>query len=556
MNWVKEYLKEIHSGNEIVSQKVRSVYEREVSWMDSPPEDFPFYFDEKVGQRPINFIEKYCKHSKSSFARKPVKLELFQKAKLQLVFGWLEKETGFRRITEVVDIRGRKCGKSTETAAVEWYMLLADGEDGGEIYCCANKLEQAKLVFNEAVNMRSQSEGLQAITKKRQSDIYCPATFGFIKALAADSKTMDGLNASFFDLDECHEARTSKIYDVMKQSQSARNQPLAWIISTNGFVREGFFDDLYAKCSNVANWEEGHYNYRLLPLIYELDSKEEWTDPKCWFKANPGLGKIKSIKTLAENVEEAKRNPKFLPTLLTKDFNIPENSYQSWLTYESIVNEKVVDMEYLRNSYAIGGCDLSSTIDLTCASLLIRKPNDDNVYVLQQYFLPQTRIDKLEQTSTKEAPYRTWAVDGWLTICEGAQVNYGDVTKWFTKMVREYNIRPLWVCYDRALAGYWVEEMDCYGFNMEKTAQGSFTWSQPMKEMGSTFEEHKVIYQNNPILRYCLHNTAKKSENSDGIESIKPIKIQKHRRIDGTVSLLNAWVGYVKYFKDYMRYVK
>lgn len=556
MNWVKEYLTAIHNGEEIVSQKVKKVYEREVEWMDNPPEDFPFYFDEDIGQRPIDFIEKFCKHSKSSFARKPVRLELFQKAKIQLVFGWLEKETVYRRITEVVDIRGRKCGKSTETAAIEWYMLLADGEEGAEIYCCANKLDQAKLVFNEAVNMRSQSDALKFVTKKRQSDIYCPATFGFMKALAADSKTMDGLNASFFDLDECHEAKTSKIYDVMKQSQSARNQPLAWIISTNGFVREGFFDDLYLKCSNVANWEEGHHNYRLLPLIYELDSREEYTNPKCWYKANPGLGKIKSLKTLAENVEEGKRNPKFLPTLLTKDFNIPENSAESWLTYEAIVNEKVVDINYLKKSYAVGGCDLSSTLDLTCASLLIRKPNDNNVYVLQQYFLPQSRIDKLELTNSKEAPYKYWSEKGWITICDGAQVDFHKVTEWFVKMVKEYDIRPLWICYDRALSGYWVPEMEGYGFDMEKTAQGSYTWSQPMKQMGGTFEEHKVIYQNNPILRWCLSNTAKKSLNKDGIESIQPVKIAENRRIDGTVSLLNAWVGYVKHYDEYMPYVK
>lgn len=556
MNWVMEYLNAIHNGEEIVSQKVKMVYEREVSWMDKPPDDFPFYFDEEAGQRPIDFIEKFCKHSKSSFARKPVRLELFQKAKIQLVFGWLEKESSFRRITEVVDIRGRKCGKSTETAAIEWYMLLADGEEGAEIYCCANKLDQAKLVFNEAVNMRSQSDALKAVTKKRQSDIYCQATFGFMKALAADSKTMDGLNASFFDLDECHEAKTSKIYDVMKQSQSARNQPLAWIISTNGFVREGFFDDLYLKCANVATWEEGHHNYRLLPLLYELDSRDEWTNPKCWYKANPGLGKIKSLKTLAENVEEAKRNPKFLPTLLTKDFNIPENSVESWLTFEAIVNEKVVDINYLKKSYAIGGCDLSATTDLTCATLLIRKPIDDNVYVLQQYFLPQSRIDKLELTESKEADYKTWAKNGWLTICEGAQVDYHKVTEWFVKMVKEYDIRPLWICYDRALSGYWVPEMEDMGFDMIKIAQGSYTWTQPMKEMGAAFEEHKVIYQNNPVLRWCLYNTAKKSANKDGIESIQPVKIAQNRRIDGMVSLLNAWVGYVKFYDEYIPYLR
>lgn len=554
MNWPREYLKAIKAGEEVVSHKVKTVYERECAWMDDPA--FPFYFDEDAGQRPIEFIEKFCKHSKGKWGKSPVRLELFQKAKIQLVFGWLEKETGKRRFREVVDVRGRKCGKSTETAAIEQYMMIADGESGAEIYCTANKKDQASLVFNEAVNMRSQSPALRSITKKRQSDIYCPDSFSFIKALAADTKTMDGLNAHFFSQDEFHEARTRKIYDVMKQSQSTREQPLAWLISTNGFVREMFFDDTYDYCAHVALWDTGFEDYRLLPLIYELDSRDEWTDPKCWAKANPGLGKIKSLSTLQENVEKAKRDPKFLPTVLTKDFNIPENTADSWLTYEAAVNETVVDMGYLKKSYAIGGCDLSATTDLTCATLLIRKPNDQNFYVLQKYFLPQSRVDKVETNSNREAPYPLWAEQGWLHICEGATVDFHAVTGWFVQMVQEYDIRPLWIGYDRALSGYWVPEMQDHGFDMEKIAQGPFTWTYPMKQLGGLLEDHRVIYNNNPMLRWCLLNTGKKTLNKDGIESIQPVKTGVTKRIDGMVSLLNAYTCYRNHEEEFSRYVR
>lgn len=556
MNWPKEYLRAILAGEEVVSQKVKTVYEREVGWMDNPPPDFPFYFDEEAGLRPIEFIEKFCRHSKGKWGKQPFQLELFQKAKIQLVFGWKEKATGLRRIREVVDIRGRKCGKSTETAAVELYCLIADGETGAEVYCTANKLDQSKLIFNEAVNMRAQSPALRAVTKKRQSDIYFPATFSKLQALAADTKTMDGLNAHFFSLDEFHEARDSKVYDVMIQSQSAREQPLAWLISTNGFVRELFFDEKYDYCSKVALWEPGFEDYRLLPLIYELDSRDEWTKPECWAKANPGLGKIKSHVTLAENVEKAKRDPNFLPTLLTKDFNIPENSTAAWLTYEAAVNETVVPLERLKKSYAIGGCDLSATTDLTCATLLIRKPGDENFYVLQKYFLPQSRVDAVEANSNREAPYKLWAEQGHLHICDGATVDYHAVTEWFVDMVRMYDIRPLWICYDAALSGYWVEEMTSYGFDMEKIRQGPITWTYPMKRLAGLFEEHKIVYQNNPMLRWCLINTSKKSTNKDGIESIQPVKSSSTKRIDGTVSLLNAFVGYCNHEDEFLRYLR
>lgn len=554
MNYPKLYLEAIKNGEEVVSEKVRVVYEREVGWMDNPPDDFPYYFDEEEGERHIEFVEKFCKHSKGKFAGKNLKLELFQKAKFQLVHGWRHKETGFRRIKEVVDVRGRKCGKSTETAAEEWDALLNDGEAGPEVYCTANKKDQANLIYSECVNMRTQSPSLKAITKKRQSDIYCPMNMGYIKCLASDTSTMDGLNPSFFSLDEWHAMKTSALFDVMIQGQSMREQPLAWLISTNGFVREGFFDSHYAYASQVALWII--QDYTILPLIYELNRREDWSDPAHWPEANPGLGSIKSYKTLEGFVERAKNDPSFLPTLLTKDFNLPATEFASWLAFDELVNEETFDMAAVEHSYAIGGCDLSAVGDLTCGSLIVRKPNDNKIYVLQMYFIPQAKIDLLEKTKSKEAPYKLWAEQGWLRICEGAQVDYSKVTEWFIEMVEKHDIRPLWVCYDRALSGYWVPEMENYGFDMEKEAQGPFTWNQPMREMQAAFHEHRVVYNNNPILRWCLANTAKKSTKSDSIEMIQPVKIQTGRRIDGMVSLLNAWVGYVKHYDEYMPYVR
>lgn len=554
MNFVSMYLEKINSGEISACTKIKKLYQREVNWIKNPPKDF--YFDEEEGARPIEFIERFCKNSKGKWGGQPIELELFQKAKIQLVYGWLEKGTGHRRFREVVDIRARKNGKSTETAAVTLYSLIADGEKGAEIYTCANKLDQSKIVFNEAVNMRAQSPAIKGITKKRQSDIYFPTMFSFLKALAADSTTMDGLNAHFFSQDEFHEASDSKVYDVMVQSQQSREQPLAWLISTNGFKREAFFDDKYDYCSKVALWEPGFEDYRLLPLIYELDSRDEWTKPENWEKANPGLGSIKSYSTLADNVEKAKRDPKFLPTLLTKDFNVPENTNEAWLPYEACVNEKVVAMAQLEKSYAIGFTDLSSTTDLTCAGVIIRKPNDENYYVLSQFFLPQSRVDAVEGSGSREAPYRLWAEQGWLTVCDGAAVDYNQVTKWFTDLVEQHDIRPLWVCYDRALAGYWAPQMEEYGFDMEKIAQGPTTWSYSMKQLGALLEEHKVIYQNNPIMRWCLLNTAVKSTNRDGINTIQPVKSGATRRIDGMVALLNGMVGINNHYEEYMNYIR
>lgn len=553
MNWPIEYLNAIRSGEEVVSDKVRTVYEREVGFMEKPPAEFPYYFDEAEGNRHIEFIERFCKHSKGKLAGSPVKLELFQKAKIQLIFGWRHKDTKLRRFREVVDIRARKCGKSTETACLLWDMFMNDREGGPEVYCTANKRDQAAIIYTECVNMRTQSPELRAVTKKRQGDIYSNVNMGFIKCLASDTSTMDGLNASCFTQDEFHAAKNSDLYDVMIQSQAGRDQPLALLISTNGFVREGFFDDHYSYASAVAMGIIE--DLTLLALIYELNDRRNWSDPNHWGEANPGLGKIKNIQTLSANVEKAKKDPTFLPTLLTKDFNLPEAEFRSWLTFEEAVNEDTFDISEVEHSYAIGGCDLSATTDLTCATLLIRKPETEKVYVLQHYFIPQSKVDYLESTNSREAPYKRWAEQGWITINEGAQVDYSKVTEWFVQMVEEHDIRPLWICYDRALSGYWVPEMDARGFEMEKTAQGPFTWSQPMREMQANFAMHKVVYNNNPILRWCLLNTGAKATKSDSIEMIQPVKLQSNRRIDGMVSLLNAWVGYVKHYDEYIPYV-
>lgn len=552
MNWVREYYSRIESGEIPVCTETRNIYKRMVTEMDD--EFTPFYFSEGKGEHAIRFIETFCRHYEGEHAGETVQLELWQKAFVQNIFGWIEKATGFRRFREYALEVPRKHGKSFLSGCIATYMLVADGEPGAQCYSAANKLDQAKIVYNVTKAIVEQSSELSALVKSTREGLSFGMTRSIMKPLPNESKSLDGLNIHFACIDEIHESRDRNLYDVLKQGCKARRQPLIGCITTSGFYREGLYDSLHEYWVQVANGIVK--DDRIFPVIYKLEKEEDWTDESKWIVANPGLGTIKSLQQLRDDVERAKNDESYRPTLLVKDFNIKQNAVSSWLPFSSVVNETVVEDSYLDRSYAIGGCDLSSTVDLTCGTLLIRKPKDPNVYVLQQYFLPRSKVDKVEGMTTQEAPYQLWADNGWLTICEGTQVNYSDVTAWFVKMVRERNIRPLWICYDRALAGYWVEEMESYGFEMEKTAQGPFTWSQPMKEMGAAFERHEVVYQNNPILRWCLSNTAKKSQNKDGIETIQPVKVQQQRRIDGMVSLLNAWVGYVKHFDEYIARVR
>lgn len=544
MNYVREYCDKIHSGEILTSRRVMAVYKRLVA--ESLDSDAPYYFDEEIGERPIAFIETFCRQSQGVLGA-PIVLELFQKAFIQALFGFINKETGFRRFRETMFLVGRKNGKSTLLAGIGLYLLVADYEGAAEIYSVATKKDQASKVLTEAHNMVKQSPELRAVIRKRRNDLYFEATSSKFEALASDSNTLDGLNSHAVIIDELHAIRDRNLYDVMKQSTSSRNQPLVVMITTAGTVRECIFDNMYEYACRIADGEIEVDDF--LPILYELDAREEWTNPQMWIKANPGLGTIKKWETLAKFVQQAKDDPGFLPTVLCKDFNIRESESTVWLSFNQIRNLATFDMADVYNTYAIGGCDLSATTDLTCATLLIRKRGDTTVYIVQHYFLPQAKIDKLAEKNTQEAPYKVWADRGLLTICEGSRVNFSQVTEWFVQMREEYKIDAFKVGYDRALAGYWVDEMKANSFDMEPVAQGPFTWSQPMRELGAALTDKIVNYNNNPILAWCLSNTAVKKS---GVNNIQPVKITEKRRIDGMVSLLNAWVIYVKFFNDFM----
>lgn len=543
MNYIREYWGKIESGEIQSCKRLKQQYQKIINELENPRD--PWVFDLKRATQPIEFIERFCKHSKGKWMGKPVKLELFQKAKIQSVYGFVNKETGHRRCREVFTLVGRKNGKSTEKAATGLYMMIGDGEGGSEVYSVATKKDQARLVFTESVNMVSQSPALSKHVRKRKTDLYFPVTFSKFEPLSSDSNSLDGLNVHNGIIDELHAIKDRNLYDVIKQAMSAREQPLLDMITTAGFVRENIFDSIYSYACNVLDGVVE--DDRFLAFIYELDDRSEWTDFRMWEKANPGLGTIKDYNELAANVERAKNDPDFLPTVLTKDFNIRDTVAGTWLTYDQVNNEETFTMDEINDTYAVGGVDLSSTTDLTCATLLVMKPSSERKYCLQQYFLPNELLEK--RVREDKIPYDRWFERGLLTLSEGNKIHYSDVTQWFIKMMEEYKIHPVWIGYDPWNSQYWVDEMIQYNFTMEKVRQGAQTLSQPMKELGADLQAKRINYNNNPILKWCLTNTAIKRDDND---NIRPVKGQSQRqRIDGAVSLLIAYTVLFNHMDDY-----
>ena len=543
MNCIAAYNDLLQRGEIPAGRRIKAVYARLAA--ESLQPGGKYAFDEEKANRPIEFIERFCRHSKGEWAGQPVRLELFQKAFIQALFGFVDRETGLRRYREAFFLVGRKNGKSTLLAGLALYMLIADGEGGAEVYSTATKYAQARLLFDECHNMVKQSPDLSRHMKKRKSDLYYVPGMAKLQPLSRNSDSLDGLNASFVIMDELHGVKDRNLYEVMRQSQSARRQPLLVMITTAGTVRECIFDDMYNHACAVADGAITDDTF--LPILYELDRRDEWMEPDAWMKANPSLGAIKKRDDLTIKVQRAKQNPVELSGVLCKEFNIRETVQSAWLSFDAINCTDTFDMEEFRGAYCIGGVDLSITTDLTCASLLMMKRGSDKKYIAQMYWLPADSLQ--ERVKRDKIPYDKWFERGLLRLCAGNSISYSDVTQWFMDMVKQYELFPAWVYYDSYSARYFVEEMQMQGFNMVRCIQGAKTLSLPMQMLGTDLQAHRVNYNNNPILKWCLTNTGIQTDRNG---NIVPVKNQSPKqRIDGTAALLDCYVGLYEHYNEF-----
>ena len=540
-NPILEYWEKIQSGEEVVSEKVRRTYQKVV--YDLTDNSSEYYYSPKRANHVIEFIENYCKHSKGKEGGKPVVLELWEKAMLATVFGFIDI-TGCRKYREAVLIVGKKNGKSLIASAVGLYLLVGDNEPGPEVYAVATKRDQAKIIWSEAKRMVKKSPALRKRIKPLVAELVSDFNDGTYKPLASDSDTLDGLNVHGVLMDEIHQWKQGKaLYDIMADGTTAREQPLVFITSTAGTIREDIYDQKYEEAERVINGyfdENGYKDEHFIAFIYELDNRKEWTDPKCWRKANPGLGTIKSLEQLTAKVKKAQANPALVKNLVCKEFNIRETSSEAWLPFEVLNNTATFDLKELKPRYGIGGADLSSTTDLTAAVVIFMVPGDNHIYVLPMFWLAE---DLLEQRVKEDKiPYDLWIEQGLVRTCPGNKVHAKYVTEWFLEVQNELDIYIPWVGYDSWSATYWVEEMrGTFGKeSMIPVIQGKKTLSSPMQQLGVDLESKLVNYNNNPITKWCLANTAIEEDKNGNIQPCKTSK--RTKRIDGTAALLNAYV--------------
>lgn len=516
-------------------------------------------YDPERASRPVRFIERFCCLPEGKAGQHLV-LEPFQLFWMEVAFGFID-ENGFRQFQEVFHLRGRKNGKTSESAALGLYMLTKDGENAPQCYSSANSKAQAALLYGAMLRMVAQSPHLSrrlhkgTVAARSQDGLIYNANGGFFTPLSSQTRNLDGLNVHFSVQDEVAACTNRDVYDLVKQATSARDQPLILEITTNGFERDNFFDEQYEYASRILDGKAVDDTF--LPVIYELDDRNEWSDESKWIKANPGLGTIKKVEALRGYVNKAKQDPSFLPTVLTKDFNIPENKASAWLRYDEAVNRDTFDWRDMGFRYCIIGYDASDTIDLTSAQALMMRPGDDHIYEMSMYWIPEAQLEKSKRSGLRKnrdnVPYQKWIDDGLVRVVPGNTIDHRCVFEWMQELRDEYDIYPFAMGYDpwHLQDDSWKETARQFvGRNRaEQVRFGAKSLSIPMKQIRADYERHRIVDNDNPVNQWCRMNVGIVTDKNDNIQPVKANGATG--RIDGWAAEICAYIALGRHMEDY-----
>lgn len=530
-NYIYAYYQQIIDGSVIVGKWVRKIYEIIIKGLENKS----FFYDHKKAKAAVLFIEGFCRHHEGALAPQLIKLELWQKALVSIIFGIVDK-TGARQFREVFLVIGRKNGKTLLAAAIAAYCTFLDGEYGGRIYFAAPKLEQATLCFDAYYQIIVQEPELNALAKKRRADIYIKDSNTTAKPLAFSAKKSDGLNISLAVADECASWAGDaglKFYEVIKSSFGARRQPLLLAMSTSGYVNDGVFDELMKRATRFLLGDSKER--RLLPVLYMIDDIERWNDINELQKSNPNLGVSVTVDYMLEEIAVAESSLSKRVEFITKYCCLKQNSSQAFLPANVVARAcgKELKLEDFSNSYAVAGIDLSQTVDLTAAVVVIEKGGE--LYAFAKFWLPAEKIE--EATARDGIPYSAYIKRGILEPSGDNFVNYKDCYNWFIKLVEDYKIYPLKVGYDRYSASYLVSDLKAAGFHMDDVYQGENLYPVIL-ELQGFLEDGKLHIGDNDLLKMHLLNSALKMSTERGRGKL--VKLAPSLHIDGCCALLDS----------------
>ena len=541
MNEIYAYYQAIQDGSVTVGKWIKLLYAYIVSGLEKGS----FFFNAKAASRAIRFIENFCRHHEGVLAPQKIKLELWQRALISILFGIVDKD-GMRQFREAFIVIARKQGKTLLAAAISAYCAYLDGEYGGRIYYAAPKLEQANLCYDAFFQMVQKEPELSRLSKKRRSDIYIPASNTTVKSIAFSAKKSDGLNISVGIADEVASWQGDqglKFYEVLKSSMGARRQPLLISISSAGYLNDGIYDELMKRATRVLLGDSKET--RLLPVLYMIDDIEKWNDINELQKSNPNLGVSVTVDYLLEEIAIAEGSLSKKAEFITKYCNLKQNSSTAWLSAQLVERASGghLDLDTFRNSYCVLGIDLSQTRDLTACVALIEKAGE--LYAFAQFFLPAERID--EATERDGIPYQAYIQRGILQPSGDNFIDYHDAFQWCVDLVEKYKVLPLKVGYDRYSAQYLVQDMKTYGFHMDDVYQGENLYGV-IQETEGLLEDGKIHIGDNDLLKIHLLDSAIKMSNERNRGKL--VKVNPKAHIDGTAALLDAMTVRQKWWSE------
>lgn len=520
------YAEQVRSGAILVCEYVRLAVERYYADLDRALDEGR-YFDKKAAMRAIHFIEK-LKHTKGEWAGQRFRLEPWQQFVLWNIFGWKNAD-GTRRFRYAYIEIARKNGKTALSAGIGLYMLFADGESRPEVYSAATVKDQAKICFSDAVEIVKATDLKNYLTPYRNSIVY-ELKGGTMKPLSSDYGTHDGLNPSCGIIDEFHAHKDSGMFDVIKSAFGARRQPLMFVITTAGFNKSGA---CYAYRENVIKVLRGvNEDDSLFGIIYTLDDKSEWDDPKMWIKANPNLGVSLSADYLADQVKDAKNRPEAVRNVMTKNVDLWVDAERTWILDDAwqkcIGTTAPAD---LKGCACWGGLDLSNVSDITAYVLLFHE--NDRFQLLPHFWIPEEKMR--EKIRKENINYDKWVAEGYVTVTPGNVIDYDFVKADILRIVADYDLRTS--AYDRWNSSQTIIDLQNEGMECNPFGQGYGSMSAPTKEFEKLVLTGKIEHFGNPVLRWMLASTLVKT---DPAGNIKPDKEKSTQKIDGIVAAIMA----------------
>lgn len=554
------YKAEIECGNIIVGQELYAE-------LKNLAEDFSndeYYYDTDAARLRMDFMENCIKLTKSPFYGKPMVLMLWQKAFIETLYSFkLTRELKdnnkvIDRFKKALLLIARKNTKS-ETCSALGNAEFVVGNEGSDLVCSSNDDAQASIVYDAIDTMRKLYDPDDLDTKRNQRFILNKVTNTKIFKLSDRTRNKEGRNIDWSILDEAHEMQTNVIAKSIEQSQSLKDNPKFIIITTEGFVNEGYLDDELKKARAIIKGEDDSISaMRFLPWLYTQDSEQEiFQNRRSWAKSNPSLGIVKRWDYLDEQVDLAKKSKTDRIFVLSKDFNVKQNEVASWLDIEDYCYPATFDIEDLRGSFCLGHVDLAETTDLCCAKALVMKPNDPTKYILTQYFIPQRKLELENDDHEAGAKYKEWVKGGYITLCEGNDLDLSLPAEWFFRLQKEHGIKLYKCGYDQRFAKDWLTAMDAYGWSkqygdVEMILQNAQTLSNAISLVEAELKAKLINYNENPVDRWCFSNSCLKV--NDMRQSLI-VKTDNAKKIDGSVTLASLYELYRRYRSDLKKLV-